>query len=160
MLVNFAVVLSRFEAESLQIPLCLHFLTTGADLTLIYHEAFLLFVALLHVFITLPLMNWAHGCIYGNRQPLSWASSLRRCGKRYLLVFVTFWTVTTVVRIQHDDPKLGIFIERQVRFRRGMLLPALSSIALSTWMASPQRFPPPILEKILPWNDHPVALPS
>jgi hypothetical protein len=68
-LVNFALLLSRFEAEYLQILLSVRIFSTGTDPNLRYHEAFLFFVALLHALIDSPLTDLAHWCIHGNREP-------------------------------------------------------------------------------------------
>jgi hypothetical protein len=97
-LVNFVITASRFEAESLHVPRSMRFFTTGAGPNKLYAEAAFLFVALLHAFFTLPLMDLVHGYVYADYTPWSWGRALLRCGKRYLLLSVTFWTIIVVVR--------------------------------------------------------------
>ena len=88
-----AVMLARFEAETLRIPPLVRFFTAGAEAHELHLQGFMFVVAPLHAFFTMPLLEK----LLGKRKPQSWSRHLVRCLVWYLIYFTMFWTVGFVV---------------------------------------------------------------
>jgi len=95
---HLAVVLSRFEAETLCVPPLLRFFTAGAEPYELHLQAFMFIVAPLYAFFTMPLLEK----LSGKREPISWCGHLRRCLEWYFLYFTAFWTVIFIVRLSFN----------------------------------------------------------
>lgn len=91
---HLAVVLSRFEAETLRVPPLLRFFTAGAEPYELHLQAFMFIVAPLHAFFTMPLLDK----LSGKREPMSWCGHLRHCLEWYFFYLTLFWTVIFIVR--------------------------------------------------------------
>jgi hypothetical protein len=88
-----AVMLARFEAETLRIPPLVRFFTAGAEAHELHLQGFMFVVAPLHAFFTMPLLER----LLGKRKPQSCSCHLVRCLVWYLIYFTMFWTVGFVV---------------------------------------------------------------
>ena len=84
-----AVVTSRFEAETLNVPPALRFFTTGADPDQLSRQAFLFALAPVHAFISILILNALQG---------AHSHGLLRYAWFYLRLLTLFWLAIVIVR--------------------------------------------------------------